>query len=398
MGNANRVLLIISGGIAAYKSLDLIRQLISQGIGVRSILTSSAAEFITPLSVTALSGEKVYTDIFSLTDESEMGHIQLSRSVDLVVVAPATANILARMAQGICDDLATTALLATDKPVIVAPAMNVRMWEHTATQENLVKLRDRGIIVVGPENGEMACGEFGPGRMAEPATIVKTVIDHFSSKQRLKGKRALVTSGPTYEPIDPVRFIANRSSGKQGHAIAAALANMGADTILVSGPTAEPDPQGVAVLHVESAKEMLAACESSLPANIAIFAAAVADWRPSQLSYDKLKKGNSAPVIETTENPDILKTIANHANNRPDLVIGFAAETGDVVGKARPKLRRKGCDWILANDVSIGTGTFGGDLNTIHMIQEAGTEHWPEMTKVRVADCLVEKICKYFEK
>ncbi|MEK9684925.1 MAG: bifunctional phosphopantothenoylcysteine decarboxylase/phosphopantothenate--cysteine ligase CoaBC [Rhodospirillaceae bacterium] len=398
MGNANRVLLIISGGIAAYKSLDLIRQLISQGIGVRSILTSSAAEFITPLSVTALSGEKVYTDIFSLTDESEMGHIQLSRSVDLVVVAPATANILARMAQGICDDLATTALLATDKPVIVAPAMNVRMWEHTATQENVVKLRNRGIIVVGPENGEMACGEFGPGRMAEPATIVKTVIDHFSSKQRLKGKRALVTSGPTYEPIDPVRFIANRSSGKQGHAIAAALANMGADTILVSGPTAEPDPQGVAVLHVESAKEMLAACESSLPANIAVFAAAVADWRPSQLSYDKLKKGNSSPVIETTENPDILKTIANRANNRPDLVIGFAAETGDVVGKARPKLRRKGCDWILANDVSIGTGTFGGDLNTIHMIQEAGTEHWPEMTKVRVADCLVEKICKYFEK
>jgi phosphopantothenoylcysteine decarboxylase/phosphopantothenate--cysteine ligase len=398
MGNANRVLLIISGGIAAYKSLDLIRQLISQGIGVRSILTSSAAEFITPLSVTALSGEKVYTDIFSLTDESEMGHIQLSRSVDLVVVAPATANILARMAQGICDDLATTALLATDKPVIVAPAMNVRMWEHTATQENVLKLRDRGIIVVGPENGEMACGEFGPGRMAEPATIVKTVIDHFSSKQRLKGKRALVTSGPTYEPIDPVRFIANRSSGKQGHAIAAALANMGADTILVSGPTAEPDPQGVAVLHVESAKEMLAACESSLPTNIAVFAAAVADWRPSQLSYDKLKKGNSAPVIETTENPDILKTIANHANNRPNLVIGFAAETGDVVGKARPKLRRKGCDWILANDVSIGTGTFGGDLNTIHMIQEAGTEHWPEMTKVRVADCLVEKICKYFEK
>jgi phosphopantothenoylcysteine decarboxylase/phosphopantothenate--cysteine ligase len=398
MGNANRVLLIISGGIAAYKSLDLIRQLISQGIGVRSILTSSAAEFITPLSVTALSGEKVYTDIFSLTDESEMGHIQLSRSVDLVVVAPATANILARMAQGICDDLATTALLATDKPVIVAPAMNVRMWEHTATQENVVKLRDRGIIVVGPENGEMACGEFGPGRMAEPATIVKTVIDHFSSKQRLKGKRALVTSGPTYEPIDPVRFIANRSSGKQGHAIAAALANMGADTILVSGPTAEPDPQGVAVLHVESAKEMLAACESSLPADIAVFAAAVSDWRPSQLSYDKLKKGNSAPVIETTENPDILKTIANHVNNRPDLVIGFAAETGDVVGKARPKLRRKGCDWILANDVSIGTGTFGGDLNTIHMIQEAGTEHWPEMTKVRVADCLVEKICKYFEK
>jgi len=397
MLHGKRILLIISGGIAAYKCLELIRRLREQGAAVRCVLTRAATEFVTPLSVSALSGDKVYGDIFSLTDEHEMGHIQLSRDADLLVVAPATANILARMAQGICDDLATTALLATDKPVMAVPAMNVRMWEHAAMAANAATLRERGIIFVGPDDGDMACGEFGPGRMAESAAVVEAICDHFSAHARLSGKRALVTSGPTHEAIDPVRYIANRSSGKQGHAIAAALARLGADTTLVTGPTMEPDPAGVSVNHVESARDMLAACKAALPADIAVCAAAVADWRPAEEAAQKIKKNGEAPAISMVENPDILKTLGNSGNDRPRLVIGFAAETGDVVAKAQPKLTAKGCDWVLANDVSPGTGTFGGEINTIHLIHGAGVEDWPEMTKTEVAEKLAARIADHIQ-
>ncbi|MDG2286874.1 MAG: bifunctional phosphopantothenoylcysteine decarboxylase/phosphopantothenate--cysteine ligase CoaBC, partial [Alphaproteobacteria bacterium] len=382
MLRGKRILLIVAGGIAAFKSLELVRRLRGQGALVRAVLTESGAEFVTPLSLQALTEDKVYRDLFSLTDESEMGHIQLSRDADLLVVVPATANLLAKMRAGIADDLASTVLLATDKPVMVAPAMNVRMWLHQATVENVVVLRERGVLVVGPVDGDMACGEFGPGRMSEPEEIV-TAIDaalgaKFDAPGPLKGRHALVTSGPTYEPIDPVRYIANRSSGKQGHAIATALARLGASTTLVTGPTRLADPAGVHTLHIESARQMLEACTNALPADIAVCAAAVSDWRVARAAEQKLKKdGNAAPpALELAENPDILASLAAAGANRPGLVIGFAAETEKVVIHATEKRSRKGCDWIVANDVSPETGTFGGDENTVHLVTEAGSEDW----------------------
>lgn len=396
MLHGKRILLIVSGGIAAYKSLELVRRLRERGAAVRCVLTRGGAQFVTPLSLAALSEDKVYTDLFSLTDEAEMGHIQLSRDADLLLVVPASADILARMAQGLADDLATTALLATDKDVMVAPAMNVRMWAHAATQANLATLRERGVHFVGPTEGDMACGEFGPGRMAEPNEIADAVSDFFEDSAPLSGRRALVTSGPTHEPIDPVRYIANRSSGRQGHAIAAALARCGAKTTLVSGPTSLPDPAGVETVHVESARDMLAACERALPADIAVCAAAVADWRVATQATEKLKKtGSGVPALEMAENPDILATLAAAANTRPGLVIGFAAETENVVTHAQAKREKKGCDWVLANDVSPETGTFGGADNTIHLVSAAGVEDWPRMSKTDVADRLAERISQY---
>ena len=392
MLQGKRVLLVIGGGIAAYKCLELIRRIRERGGAVRCIMTRAAGEFVTPLSVSALSGDKVYGELFSLTDEHEMGHIQLSRSADLVVVAPATANLLAKMAGGIADDLATTALLATDKPVMVVPAMNVRMWQHAATHENVTTLIARGVQIVGPDDGDMACGEYGPGRMAEPHAILAAIEAHFGAGA-LAGRRALVTSGPTFEAIDPVRYIANRSSGKQGHAIAGALARLGAATTLVTGPTHEADPAGVMVVRIESARDMLDACQKALPVDVAVCAAAVADWRPADAKPQKIKKdGSAVPPIALAENPDILKALSSAGNFRPRLVIGFAAETGDVVAKAEPKRRAKGCDWLVANDVAPGTGTFGGDDNTVHFITADGTEDWPRMTKRAVAERLAERI------
>jgi len=394
----NRVLLIVSGGIAAYKVLELIRRLKERGIAVRCILTKGGAEFVTPLSLAAISEDKVYQDLFSLTDEAEMGHIELSRQAGLLLVAPASADILAKMAGGHADDLATTALLATDKPVMVAPAMNVRMWEHPATRANMETLKARGVLVVGPTEGDMACGEFGFGRMSEPADIRDAVLAFFEAggpaERPLAGKRALVTSGPTHEAIDPVRYIANRSSGRQGHAVAAALARLGAETVLVTGPTAEPKPADVTLVPVESARDMLAACEKALPADVAVCAAAVADWRVAEEANQKMKKENGAgpSVLKLTENPDILKTLANAGNRRPRLVIGFAAETENVVAHAQAKRARKGCDWIVANDVSAGTGTFGGAENAVHLIDDAGVEDWPKMSKDAVAAQLARRI------
>jgi phosphopantothenoylcysteine decarboxylase / phosphopantothenate---cysteine ligase len=393
MLHGKRVLLIVSGGIAAYKSLELVRCLRERGAAVRCVLTRGGSQFVTPLSLAALSEDKVYTELFSLTDEAEMGHIQLSRDADLLVVAPATADILAKMTHGQADDLASTVLLATDKDVMVAPAMNVRMWEHAATQANLDILRQRGIHVIGPEEGDMACGEYGLGRLSEPDDIAAAVLDFFRSSAPLSGRRALVTSGPTHEPIDPVRYIANRSSGRQGHAIAAALASRGATTTLVSGPTNLPDPPGVTVVRVESARDMLAACEAALPADVAVCAAAVADWRVAREADEKLKKnGAGPPQLEMAENPDILATLAAATNTRPGLVIGFAAETEQVVEHARAKRERKGCDWILANDVSPETGTFGGEDNTIHLVSVDGVEDWPRMSKTDVANRLAERV------
>ena len=398
MSNAKRVLLIVSGGIAAYKSLEVIRRLRERGIAVRCILTAGGAQFVTPLSLSAISGDKVYGELFSLTDEAEMGHIQLSRDADLLLVAPATADILARMAQGLANDLATTALLATDKPVMVAPSMNVRMWTHPATQANLASLKARGTLFVGPNEGDMACGEYGPGRLAEPDEIAAAVERFFHSGSRLEGLRALVTSGPTHEAIDPVRYIANRSSGKQGHAIAQALADLGADTTLVSGPTSLPDPERVRVKHVRSAEEMLAACLDSLPSDVAVCAAAVADWKVAAAANQKLKKGEGAPPSLTlTANPDILARLAQPGAQRPDLVIGFAAETEKVIEHATAKRERKGCDWILANDVSAESGTFGGDDNSIHLISADANESWPRMSKRQVAACLAERVATHFE-
>jgi len=393
MLHGKRILLIVSGGIAAYKSLELIRRLRERGASVRCVLTRGGAQFVTPLSLSALSEDKVYTDIFSLTDEAEMGHIQLSRDADLLLVVPASADIMAKMAQGLADDLATTALLATDKDVMVAPSMNVRMWTHAATQANLTTLRERGVRFVGPADGDMACGEFGPGRMAEPNEIADAVSDFFEDSAPLSGRRALVTSGPTHEAIDPVRYIANRSSGRQGHAIAAALARRGAATTLISGPTNLPDPAGVNIIHVESARDMLAACEQALPADVAVCAAAVADWRVAREATEKMKKsGTGVPTLEMTENPDILATLAAAANTRPQLVVGFAAETENIVEFAQAKRARKGCDWILANDVSPESGTFGGADNTIHLVSADGVEDWPRMSKTDVADRLADRI------
>ena len=402
MLHGRRILLIVSGGIAAYKSLELIRRLRERGAAVRAVMTAAAAHFVTPLSVAALCEDKVYTDLWSLTDESEMGHIRLSREADLVVVAPATADLIARMAAGLADDLATTVLLASDKRVLLAPAMNVMMWAHPATQANVAVLRERGVRLVGPGLGDLACGEVGAGRMAEPLDIVAAIERMLGVGDRLDGRRAQVTSGPTREPIDPVRYISNHSSGKQGHAIATALAAFGAETVLVRGPTQEPDPPGVAVVAIETAAQMLAACEAALPVDIAVMAAAVADWRVEAISASKLKKDGSpstlrqaqgsGPVLRLTENPDILMSLARRHERRPALVIGFAAETDDVIDNARKKRVRKGCDWILANDVSPGTGTFGGERNTIHLIDADHVESWPAMTKREVAERLAERI------
>jgi len=394
----NRVLLIVSGGIAAVKCPDLIRRLGERGISTRCILTRGGAEFVTPLSLAALSGDKVYEDLFSLTGESEMGHIELSRAADLVLVAPASADILAKMAAGLADDLATTALLATDKPVMIAPAMNLRMWDHPATRANIDTLKQRGIAVIGPEEGDMACGEFGLGRMSEPADIVRAVESFFRGSGRLSGRSALVTSGPTFEAIDPVRYIANRSSGKQGHAIASALARIGADTVLVSGPTRLPDPPGVDVVHVESAADMLAACETVLPCDIAVCAAAVSDWRAAHQAPAKLKKSGREPApLELALNPDILAAIAGAGNRRPGLLVGFAAETDNLIAHAQAKLDAKGCDWIVANDVSADAGAFGGDDNTVHLITAEGVEDWPRMPKQAVADRLAGRIADDLE-
>src|SRR5579883_2966694 len=377
-----RILLIIAGGIAAYKSLELIRRLRERGAAVRAVMTAAATRFITPLSVASLSEDKVYTDLWSLTDESEMGHIRLVREADLVVAAPATADLIARMAAG----------LACDKPVLLAPAMNAKMWTHPATRANVAVLEKRGVRLVGPGLGDLACGEIGAGRMAEPVEIVTAIERLFETGGRLSGRRALVTSGPTREPIDPVRYISNHSSGKQGHAIAAALAALGAATVLVSGPTQEPDPPGVEVVPVETAEQMLAACEAALPVDVAVMAAAVSDWRVESIARRKLKKDGHAPILRLTENPDILMSLARRRDKRPALVIGFAAETDDVVENARKKLAKKGCDWILANDVSPGTGTFGGDRNAVHLIDADHVEDWPAMTKREVAEQLADRI------
>ncbi len=395
--DGKRLLLIVSGGIAAYKSLELIRRLRERGAAVRCVLTAGGAQFVTPLSLAALTEETVHSELFSLTDEAEMGHIQLSRSADLLVVAPASADILAKMAHGLADDLASTILLATDTPVLVAPAMNVRMWEHAATRANMALLEQRGVHRVGPNEGDMACGEYGPGRMAEPDEIVTAIAGLLDGKGgALSGRRAIVTSGPTHEPIDPVRYIANRSSGKQGHAIAAALARLGAETQLVTGPTVEPDPPGVAVSHVVTARDMLAACEAALPADIAVCAAAVADWRVAEEAAQKVKKGGkAAPALKLVENPDILATLSGAGNRRPALVVGFAAETESVVKHGQAKLARKGCDWIVANDVSAATGTFGGDANTVHLIRTDGVEDWPAMSKQSVGDRLAAAIADH---
>jgi len=390
-----RVLLIISGGIAAFKALELIRLLRKQGAGVTCVLTDNGAQFVTPLSLQALSESKVYAELFSLTDESEMGHIQLSRAADLLVVAPATANILAKMANGLADDLASTVLLATDKPVLVAPAMNVRMWLHPATQANMATLTGRGVQVVGPDEGAMACNEFGPGRLAEPPEILAAIESLLSPASRpLSGRHAIVTSGPTHEPIDPVRYIANRSSGRQGHAIAAALAALGARVTLVSGPVNVPDPAGVSVRHVETAAQMLDACQTALPADIAVFAAAVADWRMDQAATGKIKKqpGAAPPSLHLVPNPDILATIAAAGPHRPRLVVGFAAETDDLLDNAQSKLRRKNADWIVANDVSPATGIMGGADNAVHIISADGIDHWPLLAKDEVAKRLAARI------
>ena len=395
-----RILLVVTGGIAAFKALELVRLIKANGINVRVVLTESGSKFVTPLSIQALTEDKVYTELFSLTDESEMGHIQLSRDADLILVAPATANILAKMRAGITDDLASTVLLATDKPVLVAPSMNVRMWQHAATQDNIGVLIKRGIEVLGPDVGAMACGEFGAGRMCEPAEIVQHVLSFLSLNKSLEGKTALVTSGPTLEPIDPVRFISNRSSGKQGYAMASALSKHGAKTTLVTGPTNLRDPLGVKVIKIETAADMLQACLDSLPADIAICAAAVADWHVVNNSEQKIKKRDtgSVSILELNENPDILKTLSQLDSNRPDLVVGFAAETENLLNNAVKKRKNKGCDWILANDVSESTGTFGGENNLVHLITDKGHEEWPLMLKEDVAIRLVEKIVKEIER
>lgn len=393
-----RILLIVAGGIAAVKVPDLIRRMREREANVRCILTKGGAQFVTPLTLAALSGQKIYQDLFSLTDESEMGHIRLSREADIILVAPATADIMAKMANGIADDLATTALLATDKPVMIAPSMNVMMWTHPATQANLEILKARSMSVVGPGAGDLACGEVGDGRMAEPMDIIAALNRHFQ-KQRGDGGlarfRVLVTSGPTIEPIDPVRFIANRSSGKQGHAIANAMADLGAQVTLVSGPTQLPDPDGVTTVKVETAAQMLKACRAALPCDIAVCAAAVADWHVADISKTKLKKSGTPPRINLAPNPDILATLAQTGKQRPGLVVGFAAETGDVVAKAKIKRAEKNCDWIVANDVSPGSGIFGGDSNTVHVITASDVQNWPTMKKREVAEKLANMIAEH---
>ncbi|MEC7721400.1 MAG: bifunctional phosphopantothenoylcysteine decarboxylase/phosphopantothenate--cysteine ligase CoaBC [Pseudomonadota bacterium] len=392
-----RILLIVGGGIAAYKTPELVRQLVKEGADVKCLLSKSASEFVTALTLASVSGNKVYQNLFDLTDETEMGHIQLSRNADLVLVAPATADLMAKMAQGFANDLASTALLATDKPVMIAPAMNVRMWLHDATQRNLETLKNDGITIINPNEGDMACGETGPGRMAEPVEIMEAVAEALMPKGPLKGLKALITAGPTHEPIDPVRYIANRSSGKQGYAIAEAIAGLGAETLLVSGPVNLPDPEGVRVIRVETALEMAAACEEALPSQIAIMTAAVADWRTAESAQEKIKKNtdNTPPSLELTENPDILAGLVAHTL-RPDLIVGFAAETEQVMDHARAKFTSKGCDWLMANNVSPDTGVMGGDFNTIHFLTQTSEESWEMLSKQDVALRLADKIADYF--
>ncbi len=388
-----RILLIVGGGIAAYKTLELIRLLRAQGVAVTPVLTRAGEEFVTPLSLAALAGQPLHRDLFDLTTEAEMGHIQLSRAADLVVVAPCTADLMAKMAGGHADDLASTLLMATDKRVLIAPAMNVRMWDHPATQRNLATLTGDGVLVVGPDSGDMACGEHGPGRMAEPRAIVAAITAALSAAEKpLAGRHVLVTSGPTHEPIDPVRYIANRSSGAQGTAIAAALRDLGARVSFVTGPASVAPPSGVTVIPVESAREMLAAVQAALPADAGVFCAAVADWRVANAAGQKMKKqAGGLPVLEFAENPDILATICA-GPQRPPLVVGFAAETHDVIAHAQAKRARKGCDWIVANDVSPGTGIMGGAENAVHLVTAQGVEDWPRLPKDQVARQLAARI------
>ena len=396
---SKRVLLVISGGIAAYKALELIRLLRKSAASVRAVLTKAGAEFVTALSVGALTEDKVYTDLWSLTDEAEMGHIRLSREADLIVIAPASADLIAKMAMGLADDLASTMLLAANKPILIAPAMNVMMWEHPATIANIATLETRGVAKVGPTPGPMACGEFGMGRMAEPADILSAVADHFARTKPgpLTGRRILITSGPTQEAIDPVRFISNRSSGKQGHAIAAACARLGAETILVSGPTEEPTPAGVTLVRVESAEEMLAACQAALPVDAAICAAAVSDWRPADPSPQKIKKKTSAsaPEIHLVQTPDILARLSKAGPLRPRLVVGFALETENLLENARAKLLSKGCDWIVANSAAQDFTVFGSSYNTVSLVTSVGTELWPRASKQEVGERLAVSIADY---
>ncbi len=409
MLDQKRILLVVGGGIAAYKALDLVRRLRERGAIVRPVMTAGAAQFVTPLSLASLAGGKVHEALFSLTDEAAMGHIELSREADLVAVVPATANLLAKMAGGHADDLASTLLLATDKRTLVAPAMNLRMWLHPATQRNVAKLKEDGVLFCGPEDGAMACGEYGPGRLSEPLAIVAAIEAALAGDTRLPlpggsiagqggalaGRRVVVTSGPTHEPIDPVRFIANRSSGKQGHAIARAAAVAGAEVVLVSGPVALPDPPGVTVVHVDSAAAMLAAVEAALPADVFVATAAVADWRVLAQAPGKLKKSTAGPpVLELVANPDILATVARRAENRPALVVGFAAETDDLEANARRKLEAKGCDMIVLNDVGAAAGTFGGDHNAVTLVEKQGAEAWPRLTKDEVAVRLVQRLAE----
>ncbi len=390
--SGRRILLIVGGGIAAYKSLELIRLIGKAGGRVVPVLTAGGREFVTPLSLAALAGERVHEALFDLTAEVEMGHIELSRSADLVVVAPATADLMAKLAGGLANDLASTLLLATDKRVLMAPAMNVRMWEHPATRRNRERLAEDGVLFVGPAEGEMACGEYGPGRMAEPAEILAAIADALGPKP-LAGRHAIVTSGPTHEPIDPVRYIANRSSGRQGAAIAAALAARGARVTFVTGPATAPRPTGAEVVEVETALEMAAAVEAALPADVAVFAAAVGDWRPVAAAARKIKKTAAGPpAIALAENPDILASVAGLAQGRPPLVIGFAAETGDLIGNATAKRQRKGCDWLVANDVGDGSGIMGGMENAVTLITAEGTEAWPRLDKREVAERLADRI------
>jgi phosphopantothenoylcysteine decarboxylase/phosphopantothenate--cysteine ligase len=392
MLTGKRILLIIGGGIAAYKALELIRRLRERGAAVTPVMTRAAEEFVTPLSVSALAGEAVHRDLFDLTKEAEMGHIQLSRVADLLVVAPATADLMGKMAGGRADDLASTLLMATDTPVLIAPAMNVRMWQHPATQRNLALLRGDGVALVGPNAGDMACGEYGPGRMAEPAEILEAITARLGQGP-LAGRHVLVTSGPTHEPIDPVRYIANRSSGAQGSAIARALVALGAEVSFITGPAEAARPEGARVIEVETAQEMRAAVLQALPADAAIFAAAVADWRVASASGQKIKKQAGAlPVLEFAENPDILAEVAQMAQGRPALVVGFAAETERVAENATAKRLRKGCDWIVANDVSPGTGIMGGAENAVTLITAEGAEPWPRAAKADVARRLAERV------
>ncbi|HEY3697351.1 bifunctional phosphopantothenoylcysteine decarboxylase/phosphopantothenate--cysteine ligase CoaBC [Phenylobacterium sp.] len=392
--SGKRILLIVGGGIAAYKALELARLLRKADVAVRPILTRAGAEFVTPLSLAALCEDKVHGELFSLTDEAEMGHIELSRSADLVVVAPATADLMAKAANGLADDLASTTLLATDKPVLMAPAMNVRMWGHAATRRNLATLQADGVTIVGPDEGPMACGEYGPGRLAEPAAIFQAIMAALAGPagRPLAGRRALVTAGPTVEPLDPVRVLTNRSSGRQGYAIAEALAALGCEVTLVSGPTALPAPAGVVRVDVETAREMLAACQAALPADVAVCVAAVADWRPEAAGAAKARKADAAPVLKLVENPDILATLSR-AQARPKLVVGFAAETHDVEAHAQAKLARKGCDWIVANDVS-APGVMGGETNTVAIVGRGGIERWERASKTDVARRLAARIAE----